>query len=210
MITTVTDWPARCASRIYAQYVGTTLPTVVASSVGAKANNLELAYEAIRSLWSIDPVTDDLASPSYGVGRGVQLDRIGVLVGEPRGAADDATYRPILRAKIVVNKSNGGPVSIIDVFLAMFSGSGAPLLTPGWIAQFTLRLVGVLMPPLVLPAALQLLGAATQGGTRAVLEYTSSAPALVFTFNSRTAGQGWGDTGNGLVGGLMGGAAEAP
>lgn len=203
------DWRFRLASRVYSMFSGSNWAVPTAYAIGAGDNQLEAAFLALAYLFSIDTITDDATDPGYGIGRGVQLDRIGSLVGQPRGAASDTVYRPILRARIVANKSSGGPDTAIGVFLAMFSGAGAPLVVPGWIAQFTLRLVGVVMDPLLVSAALGLLAASTQAGVRSVLEWTTTDPAHVLAWDALGASQGWGDVNNPSVGGLLGGAAAA-
>ncbi len=209
-LTLPSDWPARLRALVYQQFKLSNWAIPTANAIAAGRGELQALFLAMLSLWSIDPITDgtDIDQPGHGVGRGVQLDRIGRLVGQSRGAATDDEYRPILRARIRANKSNGSPDSVINVFLAMFAGAGAPLYTPGWIAQYTLRLVGVIMDPLVVTAALGLLRAATQGGTRAVLEWSTVADAAAFTWGG-TAQQGWGDTTNMAAGGALSGAAAA-
>ncbi len=205
----ITDWPARLRAKVYTFFYGGNWAVPTANAIGAGANQVEAAFQAVLSLWSIDTITDDPTSPAYGVGRGVQLDRIGSLVGEQRGSATDDIYRYLLRAKITANKSSGTPVPMIATFLAMFGGAGAPLLIPGWIAEVTLRLVGVVTPPLLVAPAVQLLGFVTQGGTRSVLEWTTVAPEMTFTYDALGANQGWGNENDPSVGGRLGGSQEA-
>lgn len=52
-------------------------------------------------------------------GEGVQLDRIGAIVDQDRLGFDDATYRILLYAAIIRNKSNGEPENVINVFRLM-------------------------------------------------------------------------------------------
>jgi hypothetical protein len=206
------DWPARLRALVYEQYKLSNWAIPLADAIAKQRGQLAGLNLAFLFLWSIDTITDDTASPAYGIGRGVQLDRIGKLVGQQRGAATDAEYRPILRARVLANRSNGAADVAMRVFLAMFAGDGAPLYTPGWVAQYTLRLVGVLMDPLIVPAAMGLLAAATQGGNRAVLEWTTVEPDEVLTCNDVVAfgalgvGQAIGDADNPTRGGRMGGA----
>lgn len=47
---------------------------------------------------------------------GAQLDRIGEIVGQPRGAQDDDVYRQLLYIKIVRNQSEGTPEELIQIF----------------------------------------------------------------------------------------------
>jgi hypothetical protein len=167
----------RLRALVYAQFVASNWAVPTANAIGAMLGSFQAVAQAVALLWRIDPVIDesDITHPLWGVGRGVQLDRIGRLLNQGRGAASDEEYRPILRARVRANKSNGSGADVIEVFLAMFAGAGAPTITPGWVAAFTIRLVGVIMDPLVVPAALGLLRAAALAGVRAVLEWTTVA-----------------------------------
>jgi hypothetical protein len=201
------EWQQRLSKLLYTQFAQTVWAKLVVSTVSRGRAALADLFIAFIALWSIDTITDDSTSAYYGVGRGVQLDRIGKLVGQPRGAATDSEYRPILRARILTNKSDGSSDVIINIFLAMFADAGTPLIIPGWVAQYTLRLVGVIMDPLVAPAAVGLLNSATQGGTRAVLEWTTTDPSHTLIYDATGATQGWGDLSNLNVGGWSGDAA---
>ncbi len=69
---------------------------------------------------------------------GVQLDRIGKIIGQPRDGRTDEVYRRFLSARIVVNKSGGTVDEILrvaelvlddeDVTLTLASGGPAQLL----------------------------------------------------------------------------------
>lgn len=211
------DWQARLRALVFQQFAVSNWAIPIANELGAQRQGLQGILDAVSLLWSIDPVVPDSATtdPAYGVGRGVHLDRIGKLVGQPRGAAPDAEYRPLLRARVLANKSRGTASDVIGVFVAMFAGEGHPLIIPGWIAQYTIRLVGVVMDPLIVPAAVGLLNAATQAGTRAVLEWTTVPPSQQLTWNDLTptapntpCPTGWGDVTSPTTGGRWGGAAS--
>lgn len=53
---------------------------------------------------------------------GQQLDNIGEIVGEPRNGRDDATYLIAIRARILLNTSEGTIEDIILLILALQSG----------------------------------------------------------------------------------------
>jgi hypothetical protein len=203
------DWRYRLARRVYVQFQSSNWCIPLAYAIGNGANELQASALALASLFSIETITEDATSPAYGVGRGVQLDRIGRLVGQPRGASTDDVYRYLLRARIVVNRSTGGPDTAIAVFVAMFNGAGTPLIIPGWIAAFTLRLVGVVLDPLAVGAAVSLLGAATQAGVYSVLEWTTTDAAYTFAFDALGANQGFSNFNDPSTGGLLGGSASA-
>lgn len=53
---------------------------------------------------------------------GVQLGRIGAIIGQPRWGRDDAGYRNLLNARILANNSKGTPEDLISVVLKIFGG----------------------------------------------------------------------------------------
>lgn len=52
---------------------------------------------------------------SINDGAGEQLDRIGKIVGEPRWTDDDEQYRVTLRARVLINRSNGTAPEMIAI-----------------------------------------------------------------------------------------------
>lgn len=201
------DWQRQLRSRIFAMFARTAWAPGIANAIGAESNIVDAAILAVAYMFSIDPITDDPASPAYGIGRGVQLDRIGRVVGQARGASNDDVYRLLLRARILANHSYGGPNQVIGVFIAAYNGVGTPLLIPGWIKAFTLRLVGVEVDPLAVAALTQLLGRCTEAGTYSVLEFSTVDSDHTFTWGGLGAHQTWGDITFGRdVGGMLGGA----
>lgn len=53
-----------------------------------------------------------------------QLDVIGKIVGEPRNDRPDEIYKPFIRARILVNRSEGHPSDIRAVVEAVLDGTG--------------------------------------------------------------------------------------
>ncbi len=178
-VVNVPDWPARLRAKIYTQFAQSNWAVPTANAIGAGAQSLQNLLVAMLSLWSIDTITNDPTSPAYGVGRGVQLDRIGRLVGQPRSGADDDHYRYYLRAKIRANKSNGSPDDLIAVFKAMLGATELPFYQPGSNASFILRL-STPMTEAVAAIALYFLRIAKQAGVRALLETQELADSLMF------------------------------
>ena len=205
----IPDWQAQLRSRVYSGFYDTNWAVPLANALGIEGAQLDAAQIAMMSLLSIYPITNDPASAAYGVGRGVQLDRIGAIVGEPRASSDDATYRILIQAKILVNKSNGASPQMLAIALACFGGAGAPILTPGWVAQFTLTLAGVVMPPQAASAVVALIGQAVQAGVRCVVEYYLAPAGATLICGALNTAQGWGDLGNLTVGGALAGATQA-
>jgi hypothetical protein len=54
---------------------------------------------------------------------GAQLDLLGALVGQARGNFSDTDYKPLIRARILVNRSDGTSRAITDIAAAMIRGS---------------------------------------------------------------------------------------
>lgn len=204
MSVTLYDWPARLRSRVYQRFVDSQWAIPTANAIGAGAMQLQASFVALLSLFSIDPVTSDPTSPAYGVGRGVQLDRLGRIVGMVRGGINDDHFRFYLRGKIRANKSNGSVSAIIAVFLAMFPGS-TPVYLPGGIASFTLRIDGypITDAPTV-TAALFMLDLAKQAGITTVFEWDTAVDNN-FVLDG-TPGQGFPIDSVVGSGGVLGGA----
>lgn len=55
----------------------------------------------------------------YYEAEGEQLDVIGAIIGEPRGALTDDEYRLVLRARTKLNRSSGTAENLIDIFHAL-------------------------------------------------------------------------------------------
>lgn len=182
-ILAVEDWPARLRGRIYQQFKSANWAVPLANVLGKQAADFQLSALAMMLLWSIDPVTDDASSPLYGVGRGVQLDRIGRLVGQARASSDDAHYRLYLRARIRANRSNGTGDAIIAVFQAMFeplTASQQPLFSLGGQDCIELRLLNPITD-LEAEVARLFLGYANKAGRRGILESQGALNDEMFT-----------------------------
>jgi len=54
---------------------------------------------------------------------GAQLDLLGAIVGQARGNFSDADYKPLIRARILVNRSDGTSRAITDIAAAMIRSS---------------------------------------------------------------------------------------
>lgn len=175
----VDDWQERLRGRVYQQFKESNWAYPLADAIGAGSDSLELAFTAMLFLFSIDTITEDATSPLYGVGRGVQLDRIGRLVGQPRSGTDDEHYRYYLRARIRANKSSGTPEEIIAVFQAMLGATELPWYTPGGNASLSLRIVTPITDE-VAEIARYFLGLAVMGGVKAILVSQELADAGMF------------------------------
>lgn len=74
---------------------------------------------------------------------GGQLDRVGALVGEERGAADDEAFRAFISARILANRSTGTP----DELIRILQLASAPSVVEGFLvppASFVLQVTRTL------------------------------------------------------------------
>jgi len=138
-----------------------------------EAQELEDAAQEVLSIVSIDDSS------------GVQLQELGRLVGQPFSGESDALFRLRIRARIAANRSSGDPESLYLVFVTMFSlagqkGQAKILSSPGSIAEFVFRVLGFTLDQRTAAALLDLLLAATVGGDRLLLEWSSAVPSGAF------------------------------
>lgn len=138
---------------------------------------------------------------------GAQLDRLAALVGQARGALDDARLRTWVKARIRLNRSSGTGNDILQVF-RLLVGEGVRLrLIEQFPAALVLRIHGTLsIDPRDAAAVLQRAKAA---GVRALLEYRVAPDAATFTHNG-TPAQGYAGVAAPTSGGRYAGAKEKP
>jgi len=200
------DWITRARSRLYEQFRDKPKLLAVVDAYAAQLQALDDAGQALTMILSIDPITDDTESPLYGVGRGVQLQRIGRIVGQPYTGEPDDLYRLRLRARIKVNKSSGTPEELYAVYQALEAGAGHARIEPAPPAGLVFHANDPYNPA---EAALLLgfLSDARDAGVRLWLEWQAVPDANAFAFASADyAGDGFGTTADPTVGGALGGA----
>jgi hypothetical protein len=78
----------------------------------------------LRPLQDIEDVAWALFTESLDNAVGAQLDQLGELLVEPRGALVDAAYRVVLRGKVRVTRSLGTAEDLIDAMRVVFGGDG--------------------------------------------------------------------------------------
>ena len=207
MIDHVTDWLSRLRGRIAEQFK--TLPNLDALVVAyaAQIQALEESGQALSMLGSIDPLTSDVNSPLYGIGRGVQLDVIGVLVGQKRLSADDATYRLYLRARIRANESSGVAEDLYGIFVALFAGAGRARAVSMQVATLVFQIFSPTMDGPTEAVVIAFLRDAHIAGVRVILEWQPVDDSLAFSFYSGP-GLGFGDATNPTPGGQLVGAEQ--
>lgn len=107
----MSDWPVEYISDHEAQTVAL-IPTYqrevtglvsMARIIGRRAQTLEDLFWSILTQLNIDDAV------------GVQLDKLGKVVGEPRLGRDDDEYRDMIRVRILANRSNGEPWRLIQI-----------------------------------------------------------------------------------------------
>ena len=111
---------------------------------------------------------------------GVQLDRLGHLVGQTRGGRTDGALRIWIKARVLLNRSSGSAEQILALFSALTATTGVPLVNEEQFpAAFVLRALGPLAEP---RAFADVLHTAKLGGVRAILEYLHTPPVAAFSF----------------------------
>lgn len=123
---------------------------------------------------------------------GIQLDRIGAIVGEDRNGLDDDAYKIRINARIAINRASGTADEILNVFNVIWPG--AYVLQEYQPAAFTLDCATAVTEPAAMSAVLQAMKAA---GVRTFFIYTTDADMFAYD----DASEGYDD-------GAYGGALE--
>lgn len=122
---------------------------------------------------------------------GVQLDMLGVIVGQPRGGLVDDDYRRYIRARIRVNRSSGTIDELIVIARLIVNDEDATIwLEPSYPAACVMHIQGIPVDDAIATALVVFLRAAATGGVRVVLEWSTVAPEDTFTWDSSV----WDDT----------------
>jgi len=100
-LTQITDHAERALDRLAAQFRDKPRIAAILNALSAEVQEVENMLFDLLNKRSIDG------------GEGVQLDKLGTIVGQPRRGRTDAEYRPALRARIRINLAQGQPNEII-------------------------------------------------------------------------------------------------
>lgn len=112
MITQITDHAAQAKARLLFQYQGkANIEALLDSLGGQQIQDLEDILFDINTRLDIDNSV------------GVQLNNIGLIVGQPRKGQDDITYRLFLKAKAGVNVSEGDIERVLSVWKIITGGT---------------------------------------------------------------------------------------
>lgn len=93
-----------------------------------------------RQLTIFEQVADQVRDErSVDLAIGVQLDKVGEIVGEPRQGRDDETYRQAIKFRIFVNVSKGRPSDVITATKILTQGDDIQYLEsyPATVYMFT-------------------------------------------------------------------------
>jgi hypothetical protein len=169
-LTHILNHGALALARLAEQYRNKPRIAGLFTAVGAEVRAVEDALYQLYTERGID------------TGVGTQLDAIGAVLAEPRGAATDAEYRLILKAKIRVNKSSGTAENLIAVFHAALPTT---LVT---VTTWTIAYVTVEIDATITAAAAVLyrrfLRTARAGGVAGVLVWRECPAAECFRFDT--------------------------
>ena len=142
---------------------------------------------------------------------GAQLDQLGRLVGEERQGRTDGQYRPFVRARILINRSNGRGEELLTILRVVLGDAVALRLREEYPAAFTVVVseLGALTPDTLI----RLLRQAKAAGVRVLLEYSLVAPEEAFTFATASSveldpARGFGSTFDPAVGGALAGVTD--
>src|SRR3954469_1915667 len=107
-----TDHVARAPARALQQYKDAKAPGVV-DVVGDLASEVQALEDALFGI---------VDETSLANAVGVNLDRLGAIVGEPRAGESDSPYWIRIAAKILVNRSTGSIDDLVRIFRALAPG----------------------------------------------------------------------------------------
>jgi hypothetical protein len=113
---------------------------------------------------------------------GVQLDVLGVLVGEEREGKLDEAYRRHLRARVRANRSNGTVEDLLAITRLILDDEDAELIMePGYPAGLTLLIDGITLTEAVAETLIRMLRVAAAAGVKFLLVWYPAADAAMFT-----------------------------
>lgn len=99
------------------------------------ARALGLALQEVE-----DAALDMVLAHTVEAAFGVWLDRVGRLVGEPRGGLDDTDYRRWIRARILASRAQGAVDRVLEV-IATASDAVEVRYVPSYPADYALELI---------------------------------------------------------------------
>lgn len=163
MIERIADHALRGLARLAQEFVGKPKLAAFLNLLNAETQDIE------DVLWDLMPQN------GAGVenGEGAELDRIGRIIGQPRGnSANDDEYRLRLYARMRIRVSSGTIPDIIDVFFALLGDTAHIHEREEPEAGFTLELEDFVMDPTRVEVFADFLRSARVGGTRGIFAWS--------------------------------------
>lgn len=164
---------ARALERLAEQFKGRTKIEALITALMTAFQDVENALQQVLLERTIDTAT------------GVQLDMLGVIVGQDRGGLSDADYRRFVRARIAVHRSKGTTSDMIRIGALIVNDPAAKFVVRTvWDAGFILEVTGVAVSTATASALIAMLRAAVSGGVRILVVSSSVAPSQTFRFDT--------------------------
>ena len=148
-------------SRLLTQYKGKTRMEAVLTAYLEQVQELETAFFELLELRFLDTVV------------GVPLDVAGKILGEPRNGRVDELYRVALKARALINYSEGTPENLLEVLLALLSGQGNPVTQ--WVQDYDMEDVATDLFLGVLSAGISKSATYAASGTQSMRSSNSDA-----------------------------------
>jgi hypothetical protein len=176
---------------------------------------LETLICALAGMWEDldDAIWDVMISRGLDTAEGVQLDMLGTIVDLGRAGWVDETYRRLLRAQILVLRSDGTRPALCKILAAMGVTLSLTSISRAGMAAFRV-VIGELLDDITGADLFGFLERARGGGIRLELEYPTTEIDEAFTWADGDVDQadslrGWADDGLTLGGYWIGDAASS-
>lgn len=167
----ILDHADRALNRLAEQYKRKDNLTAVLNLLNTQTQAVEDVFWEILESQDIDRASGD------------GLDIFGRLLGQPRGALDDAGYRQYLKARIRINRSSGVVPDIYGVFELLIGPDGTMRFIPYFPAAFVFEVFGEAVDADTAAVWVSLLNEARSGGVLAHLHWSESDPEETFTLD---------------------------
>lgn len=170
-------------ARLLSQFTQSTRLRALVCALADQADPVE------QNLWDVQ------AYRSINTATGLQLDRLGILLGLPREGATDADYRRFLRAKTLANNSAGHADTLIQI-LELLDNGYAPTeinLREDFPAVAVLHCLVDEGDNVLGEYFVRFLRQAKAVGTRVILHFEEDGPTLFqWDAGANPPGSGWG------------------
>lgn len=192
MITKITDHVAAALARLPEE--SREQPNIVAfvSALVRPAQAVEDAF------WQL------LTETGISRALGVSLDRIGKIVGQVRDGRDDETYRAVLRARILANRSSGKIEELITIVRLVLGADVVVSIEREGTAALDVEARAIAITETLAQTVIDLLRTAKAAGVRLTFQYSTNinedGAIQNFRFDSNPTGFGFDGGATGSVG----------